>query len=111
MEEGVRSSSSVCPVVLSFFIGGLVGAGVGLLLAPQAGRETRRRIKEFVENSEEKAKTSIGEIKGKVNSALEKGEDILQEKKSVLTTAVEAGKEAYQKEKKKLVKESPGEDH
>ncbi len=79
--------------------------------APQAGRETRRRIKEFVENSEEKAKTSIREIKGKVNSALEKGEDILQEKKSVLTTAVEAGKEAYQKEKKKLVKESPGEDH
>ena len=34
-------------VFLSFLLGGLVGAGFALLLAPQSGRETRQKIKEL----------------------------------------------------------------
>jgi gas vesicle protein len=100
-EEGRYSAGSL---ILGFFIGGLVGAGVALLLAPQPGRETRQKIKELADEAKEKAAKYAEEVKGQVTSTVGKGKEILEEKKSLVTAAVEAGKEAYQKEKEKLVK-------
>jgi gas vesicle protein len=89
-------------LILAFFLGGLVGAGVALLLAPQAGRETRQRIRELAEEAKEKAAGYAEEVKGKVTSAVGKGKEIFEQKKSLVNTAIEAGKEAYEKEKEKL---------
>ena len=100
-EEGRYSAGSL---ILGFFIGGLVGAGVALLLAPQPGAETRQKIKELADEAKEKAAKYAEEVKGKVTSTVEKGKGLVEEKKSLVTAAVEAGKEAYQKEKEKLVK-------
>ncbi|TAL21984.1 MAG: YtxH domain-containing protein [Nitrospirae bacterium] len=80
-------------VFLSFLLGGVVGAGLALLLAPQSGPETRRKIKDFAED-----------MKDRVGSTVEKGKDFFEQKKSVITTAVEAGKEAYEKERERLSK-------
>jgi len=74
-------------LVASFLLGGIVGAGIAILLAPQSGRETREKIKELAET-----------VKEKIVSSVESAKDILVEKKSVLQAAVEAGKEAYKKE-------------
>ena len=100
-EEGRYSAGSL---ILGFFIGGLVGAGVALLLAPQPGAETRQKIKELADEAKEKAAKYAEEVKTKVTSTVEKGKGLVEEKKSLVTAAVEAGKEAYQKEKEKLVK-------
>jgi gas vesicle protein len=100
-EEGRYSAGSL---ILGFFIGGLVGAGVALLLAPQPGAETRQKIKELADEAKEKAAKYAEEVKSKVTSTVEKGKELVEEKKSLVTAAVEAGKEAYQKEKEKLVK-------
>ncbi len=100
-EEGRYSAGSL---ILGFFIGGVVGAGVALLLAPQSGKETRQKIKELAEDAKGKAAEYAGKVKGQVTSTVGKGKEILEEKKSLVTAAVEAGKEAYQKEKEKLVK-------
>ncbi len=100
-EEGRFGAGSL---ILGFFIGGLVGAGVALLLAPQAGAETRQKIKELAGDVKEKATEYTEKVKGQVTSTVGKGKEILEEKKSLVTAAVEAGKEAYQKEKEKLVK-------
>jgi gas vesicle protein len=100
-EEGRYRAGSL---ILGFFIGGLVGAGVALLLAPQPGKETRQKIKELADEAKEKAAKYADEVKSKVTSTVEKGKELVEEKKSLITTAVEAGKEAYQKEKEKLVK-------
>ena len=100
-EEGRYSGGSL---ILGFFIGGLVGAGVALLLAPQSGRETRQKIKELSEDAKGKAAEYAEKAKGQVTSTVGKGKEILEEKKSLVTAAVEAGKEAYQKEKEKLAK-------
>jgi len=100
-EEGRCSAGSL---ILGFFIGGLVGAGVALLLAPQPGAETRQKIKELADEAKEKAAKYVEEVKSKVTSTVEKGKELVEEKKSLVTAAVEAGKEAYQKEKEKLVK-------
>lgn len=80
-------------VFLSFLLGGAVGAGLALLLAPQSGTETRRKIKDFAED-----------MKDRVGSTVEKGKDFFEQKKSVIATAVEAGKEAYEKERERLSK-------
>lgn len=102
-EEGGYSAG---PLIFSFFLGGLIGAGVALLFAPKPGKETREKIRGLAEEAIEKAEEVIGQAKGRVNSAVEKGKELYEEKKSIITTAVEAGKEAYQKEREKLTKES-----
>ncbi len=81
--------------------GGLVGAGIALLMAPQSGKETREKIKDLAGDIKEKATDYAGQIKGKVTSAVEGGKEFFEEKKSLVTAAIEAGKEAYEKEKEK----------
>jgi len=95
-----KSHSPSC-IILAFFIGGLVGAGVAMLLAPQAGMETRQKIKELADEAKEKAAKYAEEVKSKVTSTVEKGKELVEGKKSLIKTAFEAGKEAYEKEKEK----------
>lgn len=100
-EEEIYSAG---PLIFSFFLGGLIGAGVALLLAPKSGRETREKIKELAVEAKGKAEEVIEQVKGKVTSVVEKGKEVIEEKKSIVATAIEAGKEAYEKEKEKLAK-------
>ncbi|MFZ3138526.1 MAG: YtxH domain-containing protein [Thermodesulfovibrionales bacterium] len=92
-------------ILLSFLLGGLVGAGFALLMAPQSGRETRQKIKDLTDDVKEKAMGYVGEVKEKVTTGVDKGRDLYEEKKSIITTAIEAGKEAYTKEKERLSQE------
>lgn len=96
-ERGLTTSS----MLLAFVIGGIVGAGLALLMAPQSGRETRQKIKELTDEAKEKAVDYIGRVKEKVTTTAQHGKEFVEEKKSLLATAIEAGKEAYQKEKEK----------
>jgi gas vesicle protein len=91
-------------VILAFVLGGIVGAGVALLTAPQSGRETREKIKEFSDETRKKATEYAGQVKEKVSSAVESGKHFVEEKKSLISTAIDAGKDAYSKEKEKLSK-------
>ncbi len=92
-------------MLLSFLLGGFVGAGVALLLAPKSGRETRQRIMDLTEDARDFAEDYTEQIKGRVTSSVGKGKEYYKEKKSIITAAVEAGKEAYEKEKERLSKE------
>ena len=98
-EEGGYCSGSI---FLSFLLGGIVGAAVALLLAPESGRDTRHKIKEFAGDMKDKVRDYAGDVKGKVTTTIEKGKDLYEEKKSSITKAVEAGREAYEKEKERL---------
>lgn len=99
-------------VVLSFLLGGMVGAGMALLLAPQSGVETRRKIREFADEMKdmateyaEQAKGTATEYYGQaretVVSSVDKAKQVVEEQKAAITTAIDAGKEAYAKEVKK----------
>lgn len=94
-EEGGFDASCVA---FAFLFGGVVGAGLALLLAPQSGVETRRKIQEIASDAGEKTTGYACQAKEKVLSAIDKGKEIFEDKKSAITTAVEAGKEAYEKE-------------
>jgi len=99
-DEGYSSGS----VLLSFLLGGVVGAGLALLFAPQSGRETRQKIKDLADDVKEKSAEYVNQAKEKATSLVEEGKGYYDEKKSILKSAVEAGKEAYEKEKEKYAK-------
>lgn len=91
-------------VILAFVLGGIVGAGIALLTAPQSGKETREKIKEFADDTRKKANEYAGQVKDKVTHAVESGKHYVEEKKSLISSAIEAGKDAYDKEKERLSK-------
>ncbi len=99
-EEGHGSAS----ILLSFLLGGVVGAGLALLLAPQSGQETRRRIRELADDVSEKASDYAGQARERVNAMVDEGKGYYEEKRSLIKSALDAGKEAYEKEKEKLAK-------
>jgi gas vesicle protein len=73
-----RNAYSVGTVVLSFFIGTVIGAGVALLVAPEEGEKTRRKIGDLAEDVREKAEDSFEEVTDKVTTVLEKGKGLLK---------------------------------
>jgi len=99
-DEGYSSGS----VLLSFLLGGVVGAGLALLFAPQSGSETRQKIKDLTDDVKDKTTEYVKQAKEKAASVVEDGRGYYDEKKSILKSAVEAGKEAYEKEKEKYAK-------
>ncbi len=100
-DEGYNSGS----MLLSFLFGGIVGAGLALLFAPQSGRETRQRIRDFADDVREKTTDYIDDAKSKVTSFVDDGKGFYEEKKSLIKSAVDAGKDAYEKEKERLSRE------
>jgi gas vesicle protein len=97
-----EGSSGIGSVVSSFFLGGLIGAGVALLLAPMTGREAREQIKGVAGNVKERADDYYDQIKEAVTSTLEQGKGLIEEKKKLITNAVQAGIDAYEKKKEEM---------
>ncbi len=83
-------NSSETSFVVPFLVGGLVGAGVALLLAPKSGRELRSDIRQLASTTREN-----------VTSTIEKGREFYDEASSAVKGAVEAGKMAYIQERDK----------
>ncbi len=110
------------------FIGGLVGAVLGILFAPKSGKETRediaRKTEDVLEkareeyekavdkskhayeaavkrlqNLEASAKEKVEEVEGKVADLAQQGSDIVCDSKNKLKKAIDAGVEAYREEK------------
>jgi gas vesicle protein len=80
-ELGVRKTQSM---LFPFLAGGLVGAGIALLLAPKSGRELRKDIKDIAANTGEKITTTV-----------EKGKALYMDSTDAVKTAIAAGKTAY----------------
>lgn len=87
-EKGFSGSA----MILSFLLGGAIGAVLALVLAPAPGQETRERLKKIAEEASGKVKETLGEGKG-----------LLEEGRSILAAVYEAGKEAMKKEKERLL--------
>ena len=83
-----------------FLVGLGIGAGLGILLAPKSGKETRRELKEKLDELVKKVKDiDVNEVK---DEFMNKIEDIRNEiedldKEKVLKIAKEKGKQLKQK--------------
>jgi gas vesicle protein len=87
---------------MAFLVGGVIGAGIALLYAPQSGAETRRKIRNGAEDAQDWAKNTFEGARGKVVEGSEKVRHMISEKKEDIKAAVEAGKDAYYREKDRL---------
>ncbi|HEY6261511.1 MAG TPA: YtxH domain-containing protein [Nitrospiraceae bacterium] len=87
---------------LAFLTGGLAGAAVALLLAPQSGRETLKQGREYVRRAEEDVHELADTATQAVGQAVGKGREFLKNTQAVVTEAVEAGRTAMQRERERL---------
>lgn len=79
-ELTTRKGSILTPVL----VGGAVGAGVALLVAPKSGTEIRNNLKR---------------VANRLSQAIDVGKDLYGESRMFVNKAVEAGKKAYVEEK------------
>jgi len=86
-EREVRDTWSI---LISFAVGGLVGAGVALMLAPKSGKDLRKDIKNMAVETRDKIATTV-----------EKGKELYVEGTVAVKNAFEAGKTAYLTEMEK----------
>ena len=93
MKEELENKKREGSVLVPFLVGGLVGAGVALLLAPKAGKEMRKDIKDLASTTREN-----------IASSIEKGKELYKGSRSAVITAVEAGKNAFIEERDKNLK-------
>ncbi len=80
---------------LWFLLGLGVGAAVGVLYAPRAGRETREAIMRTAEESRDKVKERARQAREQATHWVEKGKDMLRQQKDQFRSAVDAGRQAY----------------
>ena len=93
---------SLGAVGLAFLTGGLAGAAVALLLAPQSGRESRERVRGYARRAEDRVQELAEKATDLMDQVVDKGHEFVQEKKMVLAEAVEAGRTAMHRERERL---------
>ncbi|OGL42169.1 MAG: hypothetical protein A2043_11645 [Candidatus Schekmanbacteria bacterium GWA2_38_9] len=105
-----RNESNSLGMFFAFLAGGLIGAAVGLLLAPALGEETRKKVMDSTEDIKGKLRGMTETAKTKIGKVKELGKERLQEQKSIWAEAIEAGKEAIKKEKEFFTKKGEKEE-
>ena len=110
----MNSGGSGTPLLTGLLIGGLVGAGTMLLLAPQAGRRTRQEVQEGAmelrDRTTEKVKGAVYEARSRADQVVSgmrekagdlqnQGKDIAVEQLDRVASAAQARKKAIQDSK------------
>ena len=87
----------------AFLIGAAAGACLGLLTAPAAGRETRKRIRDTSEKAKERVVGTAQRVTETAKEGFHKyadlGKEQIHDTAQNLKAAVDAGKQAYKAKK------------
>jgi len=100
MSEECSYSGSA--IAVGFLLGGALGASLALLFAPEAGRRTRERLRDWAADVRDKTSDVSAELRDKAGDVLKRSRELFEEKKAILSAAVQAGKEASQRERERL---------
>lgn len=65
-------SSGVLGFIGGLVLGTLIGAGIALLVAPERGEVTRRRIRDRMEDFQDDAKEQLGDLRDDATRALKR---------------------------------------
>jgi gas vesicle protein len=100
---------------LMLVAGGIIGAGMALLFAPQSGERTRKDIARYGKKVRRKAEEVVDDfadtvsdlvetVSEKAEDLLDKGRDLSYEAKKELVKVIEEGQEKLEKQRAKLMK-------
>ena len=98
------------PLLTGLLIGGLVGAGTMLLLAPQAGRRTRQELQEGAldlrDRTTEKVRGAVSEVRSRadqvVSDVREKADELQNQGKDIAVEQLDRVASAAQARKKAI---------
>ncbi len=93
---------SAAGVALGFILGGVLGASLALLLAPESGRRTQVRLRRVANDVRDKTLEASQNLRGQAEDMIERGREVIEGQKSILSAAVQADKEALQRERERL---------
>jgi len=83
--------------LLVCFVGGLgIGMVIGMLVAPQSGRDTRDAIREKAAEGRDRMIHEAEEFRDQAAAWLERGKEAVQRQKEGIVAGFEEGKKAYQ---------------
>ena len=105
MKRGCDSTSSWTEF---FFLGGLVGAAVAMLVVPKSGKEMIQQIKHLAKDLKYNVGDYYGDVKDSVISALKHGKGSIEDRKERITDAVvQAHRESYER-MEELIRQEKG---
>lgn len=116
--SGREDSNSAIVGALMLVAGGIIGAGVALMYAPQSGERTRKGIARFGKKARRKAQDAVEVVEDftdqvsdmaetvgdRATEILEKGKDMAYSAKKGLLKAIEEGEARLVKERSRLQK-------
>ena len=106
-----KSSGTMGAIML--VVGGLIGAGAALLLAPQSGQRTRRQITRCSRKARNRTEEMIREATRSVNDVIEdlgdktavlveSGDEVAKKWRDHLLESLDQGQKNLERQKKKL---------
>ena len=113
-----NKDNSVMGGALMLLAGGILGAGVALLYAPQTGEKTRKDIGRYAKKARRRTREAVEAVEDfsehvaemaeavgeRASEILEKGKDMAYGAKRGLLKAIEEGEERLSKERARLTK-------
>ena len=110
-----EKNNNVLVGALMLVAGGIIGAGVALLFAPQSGERTRKDIVRFAKKTRYKAEDLVDNftdtlsdmveaVGEKTSDILDQGKDLAYDAKKEVLKAIEDGQARLEKQRAKLAK-------
>jgi gas vesicle protein len=91
------NSGDLGSFLAGFVIGGLIGAGVALLMAPQSGEETRALIADKSIELRDRASETAGDVQTRASDYAQQTAQRYDEQVQRIQAAVDAGKKPPEK--------------
>ncbi len=92
-EESSTKGTGERSILVPFLVGGVIGAGLALLLAPKSGEALRKDIRDIASNTREK-----------VTAMVDTGRNLYDESRASVKGAIDAGKQAFVEERERHLK-------
>jgi gas vesicle protein len=83
---------------VAFTLGMAIGGGLALLTAPRSGPETRKKLRNLMDETREQLHEITEDAEDRIKNVVKEGQDLLEEKADLLKAAIRAGKEAMEAE-------------
>jgi gas vesicle protein len=103
------NSGDLGSFLAGFVIGGLIGAGVALLMAPQSGEETRAIITDKSIELRDRAVETAGEVQAQAGDIASQTAEAYNQQVKRIQAAVDAGKQPPKKDAEAPAEEAPAE--